>query len=82
MGARHNREHSDRGDNPYSIGHGYRLPGIFRTVMSYGNGCFCPRIPFFSADGYSFGGEVIGSPTENNARVVAYNAPRVSRFNN
>jgi len=49
--------------------------------MAYG--CpttFCPRIPFFSAKGYSYDGVSIGNLDHDNARMISENAPFVAAW--
>jgi hypothetical protein len=78
MGALHNRENSDT-QTEYS--HGYRqiaTTGSFRTVMSYNDGCNCQRIPYFSANGFTLSDQPIGTPTEDNARLLRTTAPRTA----
>lgn len=74
MGAQHNREDSS---NQHEYGHGYRQTSgnSFRTVMAYNNGCNCQRIPYFSANGFFLNDQPIGTPTEDNARLLRITAP-------
>jgi hypothetical protein len=41
----------------------------------------CPRIPFYSANGYFFNGLPMGTPTENNARLIRERAASVAAWN-
>jgi hypothetical protein len=78
-GGSHDRANSET-QHPY--GHGYQDPSRrLRTVMSYdcaGGGC--PVVPYFSAEGYFVNDIAIGSPTENNARLLSENAAQTSQL--
>jgi len=78
-GGRHDRASTQTGMHPY--GHGYTDPsGRLRTVMSYNCPGGCPVIPYFSADGFTVSDIPIGTPTENNARLLSENAARTADF--
>jgi len=79
LGCYHDRRNSET-SHPFA--HGFRVPGVLRTVMSYSSGCAsCPRIPYFSADGYSLNdGAPIGDPSHNCALEIAQNAPTVAKW--
>lgn len=47
LGARHDRV-ADPADNPFSFGHGYALPGVWRSIMAVPGTCHCPRQKFWS----------------------------------
>jgi hypothetical protein len=72
MGARHDRANSEE---QHDFAHGHRLVGNFRTIMSYNAGCDCPRIPYFSADGFTYMGQPLGTATEDNARQLRLSTP-------
>jgi hypothetical protein len=48
--------------------------------MSYDNGCDCQRIPYFSANGFVFNDLAIGTPTEDNARLLRTTAARAAAY--
>ena len=79
FGAMHNREDSST-QLPY--GHGVRVPGQFRTVMSYQcpDGSCNQAIPYFSANGFSLRGVSIGDPSLDNARLLSENAAQTAGF--
>ena len=80
FGARHDLDADPTSNPPFA--HGHQDPnGQLRTMMATNcpNG-FCPRIPFFSADGFTFQGIPIGSSTADNARLLGENGPLVAQF--
>ena len=81
FGARHSR--FDPVDIQHEYGHGYRDPNLqYRTVMTYDcpNGG-CMRVPYFSSDRVTLtSGLPLGTPTENNARLLSENAPGMAEL--
>ena len=78
FGARHSRF---EGGSEHEYGHGYRDPSLlYRTLMTYDCPGGCIRFPYFSADGYAFMDLPIGTPTENNARILAERAAETAGF--
>jgi Metallo-peptidase family M12 len=79
LSASHDRDNTPL-RHPY--GHGYRLPGYFRTVMAFS--CTdtppCNRIPFFSTPLYKYLGFPMGTIANDNARLIGEMAPNVSVF--
>jgi hypothetical protein len=79
LSASHDRDNTPL-RHPY--GHGYRLPGYFRTVMALS--CTdtppCNRIPFFSTPLYKYLGIPMGTSANDNARLISETAPNVSVF--
>lgn len=82
LGARHD-EDTDPTDTPYSWGHGYRYQTRWRTIMAYGGGACgsCPRINAWANPDVLWDGVPMGTAQRNNdARVIAENAPIFSRY--
>ena len=59
-------------DFPFNYGHGHVSPSdAWRTIMAYGDACnFCQRDPVWSNPSRTHLGEVQGTSTANNARVL------------
>jgi len=84
-GAQHDVLNDNDLDNPYEYNHGYNAVdegnGDWHTIMSYQNGCSCPRIAFFSNPDISFGSVPLGTnETHDNTRVINDRAETVSTF--
>lgn len=80
IGARHDRT-LDQSTAPFPYGHGFIKGMKWRTMMSYKSGCNgCPRLPVWSNPKVKVDGEPAGTPTTNNARVLAEQASRVAGF--
>lgn len=80
IGARHDRS-LDQSSGPFPYGHGFVMGLKWRTMMSYKSGCNgCPRLPVWSNPKVKVDGEPAGTPTTNNARVLAEQAGRVAGF--
>ena len=79
FGALHNPENSGT-QHPY--GHGLQVPGKFRTIMAYqcSSGGSCPRIPYLSANGFSYNGVALGDDAHDNARLVGENSADIAAF--
>jgi hypothetical protein len=81
LGANHGD--GDVGAFPYSRGYRDATHG-FRTIMAYGGGCICPRIPYFSTPDVQYDDEgtlrPVGSADEDNARTIDETAPIVANF--
>jgi hypothetical protein len=80
IGANHDRQNTEN-SHPYA--YGYRVPGAFRTVMSYActNGLApCPRIPYYSNTVVKYEGQSMGNSQNNNARILTENARAVSNW--
>jgi hypothetical protein len=77
FGAGHGE--SDNGVFPYSSG--FRVEGSHRTIMASSSGvdCVCKRIPYFSSP-RTVGGQVLGSPTQDNSRTLNETMARVAGF--
>ena len=80
FGARHDRAIDPR-NVPFAYGHGYVKGSKWRDIMSYRQSCGgCVRIPFWSNPRVTYKGEPMGTPMEDNARVILEQAERVSKF--
>lgn len=80
IGARHDPA-LDSHNEPFAYGHGFINGTKWRTVMSYKDACHgCIRLPIWSSPDVRVGGEIAGSATADNARVVREGAGRVARF--
>lgn len=80
IGARHDRA-LDKSTRPFPFGHGYVNATKWRTMMSYKASCEgCPRLPVWSNPNVEIDGDLAGDPDTHNARVIAEQAARVSRF--
>ena len=86
-GADHNPENDNSPNSGFYYGHGKRKNNNFcpdficgqewQTVMSYGNST---QIPYFSTPSLTWGGNAIGSTTQNNVLVHNNTAYAVSLF--
>jgi hypothetical protein len=79
-GCRHDRQACGQNQQD-EYGHGLQVPYQFRTIMAYP--CqfdSCPRMLFFSANGYTFQGTPIGYADVDNARKIRENAPAVAAW--
>jgi hypothetical protein len=66
---------------PFPYGHGYVNGTKWRDIMSYKESCGgCRRVPIWSSPLVMFEGEPAGTPDQDNARVIAEEAPRVAAF--
>ena len=79
FGCYHDKETCGGTKHPYA--HALRVPFKLRTVMAY----YCPNdscrvIPYYSSNGYKYGGIPIGDSTTDNARLIRENAPRVASW--
>lgn len=80
FGAHHNPEEVDLNPDFY-YGYGmYNEESGWRTVMSYDCPGGCSRIPYFSNPDLTYKGDIIGSNTQNNARVLNERAEIVASF--
>jgi peptidyl-Asp metalloendopeptidase len=80
IGARHDLS-IDKIMTPFPYGHGYVNGTKWRDIMSYRESCGgCRRVPIWSSPSVLFEGEPAGTPGEDNARVIAEEAPRVAAF--
>jgi hypothetical protein len=80
IGARHDLS-IDKIMIPFPYGHGYVNGTKWRDIMSYRESCGgCPRIPVWSSPNLMIKGEPAGTPDQDNARVIAEEAPRVAAF--
>ena len=86
FGAQHNPENA--GGTQQGYGYGFRVPGKFRTIMSYQcsstscstGSCSCPRIPYLSANGFNYSEVAMGDATHDNARFVGEKTPTIAAF--
>jgi hypothetical protein len=80
IGARHELA-MDKLMTPFPHGHGYVNGTKWRDIMSYKESCGgCPRLPVWSSPRVMVSGERAGTPIEDNARVIAEQAARVTNF--
>lgn len=80
LGARHDRS-LDKSTRPFPYGHGFVHQTQWRTMMSYKKTCEgCPRLPIWSSPIVEIDGQAAGDADTHNARVIAEQAERVSRF--
>jgi hypothetical protein len=80
IGARH-EFNMDKLMTPFPYGHGYVNGTKWRDIMSYKQSCGgCPRLPVWSSPRVMVSGERAGTAMEDNARVIAEQAARVSNF--
>ncbi|MEO1281782.1 MAG: M12 family metallo-peptidase [Pseudomonadota bacterium] len=80
IGARHDRS-LDKSTRPFPYGHGFVHRAQWRTMMSYKKTCEgCPRLPIWSSPAVQIDGQPAGDANTHNARVIAEQAERVSRF--
>ena len=80
IGARHDPS-MDKIMIPFPYGHGYVNGTKWRDIMSYRESCGgCPRLPVWSSPNVMIKGEPAGTPEQDNARVLAEEAPRVAAF--
>ena len=67
MGCEHNKADA-QGNGIYTYSYGYKVPGVFKTIMSYGNE---DEIGYFSNPNLSYDGYVIGVANQaDNARTI------------
>jgi hypothetical protein len=82
MGSQHNPEDGTGG--AYSYSYGYRDnvdPVRFRTVMAYAcTGPSCPRINYWSNTVLTYGGQPMGTATQNNRLSLNNTAATVASF--
>jgi len=80
IGTRHDLS-MDKIMTPFPYGHGYVNGTKWRDIMSYKESCGgCRRVPIWSSPLVTFEGEPAGTPDQDNARVIAEEAPRVAAF--
>jgi hypothetical protein len=80
IGARHDLS-MDKIMIPFPYGHGYVNGTKWRDIMSYRESCGgCRRVPIWSSPTVTFEGEPAGTADQDNARVIAEEAPRVAAF--
>ena len=80
IGTRHDLS-MDKIMTPFPYGHGYVNGTKWRDIMSYRESCGgCRRVPIWSSPLVMFEGEPAGTPDQDNARVIAEEAPRVAGF--
>jgi hypothetical protein len=80
IGTRHDLN-MDKIMTPFPYGHGYVNGTKWRDIMSYKESCGgCRRVPIWSSPLVMFEGEPAGTPDQDNARVIAEEAPRVAAF--
>jgi len=80
IGARHDLS-IDKIMTPFPYGHGYVNGTKWRDIMSYRESCGgCRRVPIWSSPLVLFEGEPAGTADQDNARVIAEEAPRVAAF--
>jgi hypothetical protein len=80
IGTRHDLS-MDKIMTPFPYGHGYVNGTKWRDIMSYKESCGgCRRVPIWSSPSVMFEGEPAGTPDQDNARVIAEEAPRVAAF--
>jgi peptidyl-Asp metalloendopeptidase len=80
IGARHDPS-MDKIMIPFPYGHGYVNGTKWRDIMSYRESCGgCPRLPVWSSPNVMIKGEPAGTAEQDNARVIAEEAPRVAAF--
>ncbi|HYF61950.1 MAG TPA: M12 family metallo-peptidase, partial [Herpetosiphonaceae bacterium] len=74
MGITHDKENAGDGVPSFAYSYGHQVPGQFRTVMAYVNGCAspCPRVRHFSNPNVTYNGFPTG--TAANSASPAYNA--------
>ncbi|KAG9597781.1 hypothetical protein KCV01_g8959, partial [Aureobasidium melanogenum] len=81
LSADHDPANQGESFRPYS--HGYQVPGLARTVMSYAQPCNCVRYNLFSTPLLTFPGTSIsmGTPAESdNVRSINEYAPYVANI--
>lgn len=61
MGLAHNRENAAQ-PGVFSYSYGWRVPGVFRTVMAYPSSQFEPELPYFSDPAIICNGQACGRP--------------------
>jgi len=80
IGARHDLG-IDKIMTPFPYGHGYVNGTKWRDIMSYKESCGgCRRVPIWSNPQLMFEGAPAGTADQDNARVIAEEAPRVAAF--
>jgi hypothetical protein len=80
IGARHELA-LDSTMTPFPYGHGYVNGTKWRDVMSYKESCGgCPRMPIWSSPNLTIRGDLAGTANEDNARVIAEHAARITYF--
>src|SRR5262245_18054403 len=80
IGARHDLG-IDKIMTPFPYGHGYVNGTKWRDIMSYKESCGgCRRVPIWSNPQLMFEGAPAGTVDQDNARVIAEEAPRVADF--
>jgi len=80
IGARHDLS-IDKIMTPFPYGHGYVNGTKWRDIMSYKESCGgCRRVPIWSSPKLMFEGAPAGTADQDNARVIAEEAPRVAAF--
>ena len=80
IGARHELQ-VDGTMTPFPYGHGFVNGTKWRDIMSYKGSCNgCPRLPVWSNPNVFVRGDRAGSLNEDNARVIAEQAARITYF--
>jgi metallopeptidase family M12-like protein len=80
IGARHELQ-IDGTMTPFPYGHGFVNGMKWRDIMSYKASCNgCPRLPIWSNPNVFVKGDRAGSLNEDNARVIAEQAARLTYF--
>jgi hypothetical protein len=80
IGARHELQ-VDGTMTPFPYGHGFVNGTKWRDIMSYKASCNgCPRLPIWSNPNVFVKGDRAGSLNEDNARVIAEQAARLTYF--
>jgi hypothetical protein len=80
IGARHELQ-VDGTMTPFPYGHGFVNGTKWRDIMSYKASCNgCTRLPIWSNPNVFVKGDRAGSPKEDNARVIAEQAARITFF--
>lgn len=82
IGADHDLDNKSNGGVLTDINHGYKVEGLFRTIMSYDCNSFCPRYLNFSNPDIKIGDQVTGDANfANNALVFRTYGPLLAQSN-
>ncbi|GAA2514816.1 M12 family metallo-peptidase [Pilimelia columellifera] len=80
QGAQHDPQTSP-GTRPFPYGHGFKVEGKHRTVMSYACRTECQRVNYWSGPRSKFKGVTLGDKrTSDNARVLNETAGKIASF--
>ena len=74
FGAGHNQEaHGGYTNSVYSYGHGFLIPGGYRSIMGYNYPGHSFRVNYYSNPNVNYQGSASGTSSANNAKVISDN---------